>query len=299
MSGSPPEPSSDADLANDSNRGRWRPHGDHRHTAQGVAHGEVAEAVLHRVLDRGSAPRRRRRARFPPGAASRMLTVKRRPAVAFSSVREPCASETSTSSGSRETEVNELSVIRPGGDGAGPRPRRLLSRRPDDLTELPIDARHARKRTHRCELRALCAFDHHILTLYFNLSSEGAARAARPRSCLEGGCSLGAELDVTRMKSCRGLVVPRRAARRGRRRACERCSRRARASVAARKPIHAHAQAGSDSTSRSVARERRVAAQGSGYPEFEHCLRRVVFGRGRHAGRRAGRARPLWSVSSA
>ena len=40
-----------------------------------------------------------------------MLTAKRRLAVAFSSVREPCASDTSTSSGSSETDVNELSVI--------------------------------------------------------------------------------------------------------------------------------------------------------------------------------------------
>src|SRR4051794_17896688 len=58
-----------------------------------------------------SAPRRANSSATSCWRRCRMLTAKRWLAVAFSSVREPCARETSTSSGSSETEVNELSVM--------------------------------------------------------------------------------------------------------------------------------------------------------------------------------------------
>ena len=82
-----------------------------------MPHGEVAEAVLHRMVPREVAAALGELERDVRWRRCRMLTAKRRLAFAFSSVREPCASETSTSSGSSETDVNELSVIPPGGHG--------------------------------------------------------------------------------------------------------------------------------------------------------------------------------------
>ena len=147
-SGSPPEPSNEATSPITRS---WSPAAhDIGHLAaeqrEGVAHGEVAEAILQRVLVREFGAALRESSATSCWRRCRMLTAKRRLAVAFSSVREPCASETSTSNGSSDTDVNELSVIPAGWPWCIARDHAHAGgKAPTTSRNSPIDARHRRK----------------------------------------------------------------------------------------------------------------------------------------------------------